>query len=982
MDFIGITFDGELQDYVRVKSIKVNKWVSHKDLSLDVTFRISIEHKYGEKGFKKIKKAYVYFLEEDFEDIIIDKKILEKEREILKKSKLAESEERKVQEKISPMEGYIPPILANRIVKEDDGEKKRIEVDFEKYDISENTRNRRIYFPLKFRKSIYFPSKFRKSIYFPSKFKKSFPFFGKKNQSREAPWYYDCIIGPHSIQILKWNQEEFMPTVEQLEVWLQIPQELYGSLSTLNIQPVDKFKQMFLLEEEMAEKFKKMGQPLAQKDTLCINWSFSNIGISSSEEIQVTCRLREFKVESSFIDQFEKHPEDIILVLRELLYRCKRETIDFTKIISGISNKTLEKVLEIFNVMIFRKGLRSMGKNLEMLLPLLKKFKGLPHGEEFYNRYDIFKALLTCQKTEDFLSEPTLSKINRIKNFDYYLDSHYAELMQDLSDLTDLTKKFSLYNEDEDKLRYKTEILEKIDDLDEKWEKKLMHPDSVIFYKILTGWKNTIEREYEEQVPKPSIEAVIKTKCLAFADKVGVILSVKNIGNGKATKVYAQLLEKDNYNVIKKRSEIKTHLGREREFNPELIISPKNEGEIIISYEIYYSDPLGKENKKQFKEPIRIIRREMSFQKIENPYIVGDIVRERKMFFGREKLMEDIFDAIKGRHQINPIFLYGQRRTGKSSALYHLKNRFKNGFVPVLFDMSQFFGNKSFYQDLMEEIRKEIDIVDEDLPEIKEDPFDEFMEKFYSKIKSKLNGKKIILMIDEYQRIDTFIAEGVYDESVIDFLDTLVQGGEIKVILAGFLQAEELQSKKWIEFMRLFQTKNVSFLEREDALALIREPVKEYMVYDDGAIEKIISLSACHPYFIQLICHTMVEYHNHSQISLIKYETVIDHLFDYLEKGHNVFIDIISAQTKELEQQILFRMHESMKEKKVICVHQSEIELSLLEQCGDIGKSKIEEALSLLERKEIIQKTVEHPEYYEFTVDLYRQWIKWNISPS
>lgn len=962
MDIIGITFDGELQDYIKVKSIKVNKWISHEDLSLDVTFRISVEHKYGEKGFKKIKKAYVYFSEEDFKDIKIEKKSLKKEREILKKSKSAESKERKVQEEISPMEGYVSPIITKRVIKEDDGEKRRIKIDFEDYNISENTKNRRIYFPLRFKKSI--------------------EFFKNDGLSNKTPWYYDCVISPHSIQILKWSQEEFMPRVEQLEVWLQIPQKFYSSLSAINIQPIDKFRQMFLLEEDMAEKFKKMKQPLAQKDTLCINWSFSNIGISGSEEIEVTCRLRKFEVESNFIKDFEDHSKDIILVLRELLYRCKRETIDFTKIISSISNETLKKVLEIFNVMIFRKGLRNMKKNLEMLLPSLSEFKELPHGEEFYTRYDIFKVLLTCQNSVDFFSEQTLSKINQIKNFDYHLDPHYVELMQDLSDLMRLTKKFNLYNEDEDKPRYKKDVLEKIDDLDEKWEKKLMHPDSVIFYKILTGWKNTIEKEYEEQIPKPSIEAVIKTKCLAFADKVGVVLSVKNIGKGKAEHVYAQLLETDNYDIVKKQSEIKAYLGRKREFNPELIISPKNKKETIISYEIYYKDPLGKENKKQFEESIKIIRKKMPFQKMENPYIVGDIVREEKMFFGRKKLIEDIFDTIKGKHQINPIFLYGKRRTGKSSVLYHLKNKFKNEFVPVLFDMSQFFGNKSFYRDLMEEIGKKIGFADEDLPEIKEDPFDEFMEKFYSKIKNKLNGKKIILMIDEYQKIDTFIAEGIYGESVIDFLDTLVQNGEIKVILAGFLQAEELQSKKWIEFMRVFQTKNVSFLEREDVLALIHDPVKEYMEYDDGAIEKVISMSACHPYFTQLICHTMVEYYNHNQTGLIKYETVIDHLSDYLEKGHNVFIDIVAAQTKELEQQILFRMYESMKEKKAICVHQSEIELSLLELDEDMEKSKIEESLSLLEKKEIIQKTVEHPEYYEFTVDLYRQWVKWNISPS
>ena len=962
MDIVGITLDGELKGYVTIKSLKINKWIDPKDMSLDVIFRLTIEHKYKEEGFKKLEQLYVYFREKDLEDIIIEPQIIEMERKRLKKSLNDKSEERKLQEKISPLEGYTYPILTRKVVKEDDGEKKRIKVKFEDYEVSEKTKKRIIMFPLRFKRSIVSSD----SI---------------EHITSETPWYYDCVIEPYMVQTLKWSKNEFMPLLEMLSVWLQIPKELYGSLSAVNIQPVGHFEQIFLLEEEMAKRFQNAGQPLAKENVLCINWSFSDIGISSPpEEIEVTCKLRRFEVEEYFIKRFEENREDSILILRELLYLCKVQTIDFNHIISGISDKTLKRILEIFDTMIFRKNSKPMKENLDSLLPLLEYFKYLPFGEELFDRYDALNALLNCKKSEEFFSKQISSRLERIQESKDVIDPDYIEFMRDIGNLVGLTKKFNLYTMDEDNPRYKSEVLSGIEKVDNTWSGRLINPDKHIFYKILINWKNIIEKEYEEQVPTPELEATIKTKRLAFGDKVGIVLSVENIGKGEAQDVQAMLFDTENYDVVMGESEIKTHLARREFFEPGLEINPRNTGKIDVSFEIYYKDRVGRGFKKQFRDNIEVIKKDIPFQKIENPYIIGDIVREKKMFYGRKEIITSIIDNFKGRYQENPIFLYGQRRTGKTSLLHQLKRILRDEFAPVIFDMSKAFGKKSFYQDLMGEIKKELQITDIEFPSINHDPFVEFMNGFYGGIKQKLNGRKMILMIDEYQKIDKYITDGCYDDNVIDFLNALSQDGEIRIILAGFLQPDELKSKKWVKLMRLFITMNVSFLRREDAIGLICEPVKGQIEYDDGAIEKIISLSACHPYFVQLICHTMVEHHNYNQITLMGYESVTDHLFDYLEKGNNVFLDIISDQTREIESKILFYMHDFMEKKKAASVHRSDIEWNVLEHDKSIGRAEIEKALSELEKKEIIKKAAGHTEYYEFTVDLYRYWAKWNIS--
>ena len=961
MDIVGITFDGELKDYIVVRSIKVTKWINPDDLSLDVTFRITIEHKYGKDGFRKVKRLHAYFQKEDFRNISIEHHIMELQRKILEKSQSSKSKEHKLLEKVSPLEGYVRPILTREVVTEDDGEKKRIRVDLEDYNLTEKTKKWRIYFPLKFKKSIAF-SRDAKSI------------------TQKTPWYYDCLIGLSLVQTLKWNKGEFMPRIGTLKVWLQVPKKLYGSLSTINIQPVGHLEQMFFLEKEMAKEFRKTGQSLAQKDTLCINWSFPDISISSPpEEIEVTCGLRQFRVEEVFIKRFEKTPEDTILILRELLYMCKVQAIDFNYIVSGVSNKILKKILEIFGTMVFRKSLRPMEENLNLLLPLLEHFKDFPHGEEFFTRYDTSSALLSCKMSEDFSSDQVLFKIRRIHEFGDILDPDYLKFMEDIGDLAELTKRFNLYTMDEDKLRYKNEVLSEIDKIDSTWIGRLMHPDRYILYRILINWKRVIEREYKEHVPTPHIEAVIKTKHLAFADNVGIVLSIRNTGEGEAKDVQAQLLRTGDYDVVTKKSETKAYLAERSSFEPELVIKPRNTGRFVVSYKICYKDVLGEKIENHFQEPIYFIKKEISFQKIENPYIIGDIVGDSRMFYGREELLTSIIDNFKGKYQINPIFLYGQRRTGKTSVLIHLKKRLKDEFAPVFFTTQEIFGRKSFYQDLMEKIKEEVGCMDIEIPNIEEDPFDIFKNKFYAEVKQKLKGKKMIIMIDEYQKIDELIAEEYYDNNVIDFLNALVQDGEIKIILSGFLHPHELASSKWRELMRFFSTMTVSFLPRKDAVKLIREPVEGLMEYDEGGMEKIISLSGCHPYYVQLICHTMVEHHNHNKVNLIGYDSVINYLLKYFEKGENIFRDIIIEQTTEIERKVLFLMCNMMEKKKKISLHRSEIEWNIMEYEKNLERAEIEKALFRLERREIIRKSAEHPDYYEFTIALYRHWIRWNI---
>ena len=72
-----------------------------------------------------------------------------------------------------------------------------------------------------------------------------------------------------------------------------------------------------------------------------------------------------------------------------------------------------------------------------------------------------------------------------------------------------------------------------------------------------------------------------------------------------------------------------------------------------------------------------------------NPYIFGAPVKTREMFFGREDVFNFLHHHLIGSYQDNVVMLYGQRRTGKTSILYQIRdaNRLGDGYTPILISL-------------------------------------------------------------------------------------------------------------------------------------------------------------------------------------------------------------------------------------------------------------------------------------------------------
>ena len=77
----------------------------------------------------------------------------------------------------------------------------------------------------------------------------------------------------------------------------------------------------------------------------------------------------------------------------------------------------------------------------------------------------------------------------------------------------------------------------------------------------------------------------------------------------------------------------------------------------------------------------------MSSYRHVNPYIAGSPVTGTEMFFGREDVFSFVRQNLIGKHRDNPVVLYGQRRTGKTSVLYQLQRKLDPSYLCVFIDL-------------------------------------------------------------------------------------------------------------------------------------------------------------------------------------------------------------------------------------------------------------------------------------------------------
>ncbi len=253
------------------------------------------------------------------------------------------------------------------------------------------------------------------------------------------------------------------------------------------------------------------------------------------------------------------------------------------------------------------------------------------------------------------------------------------------------------------------------------------------------------------------------------------------------------------------------------------------------------------------------IKRRIAFVNRYNPYIAGAPVRNEKMFYGREKLLQRLINTLPN----NSLMMHGPRRIGKTSLQHQLKKRLERAehpdyhYVPVFIDL-QGVREERFFRTMMEDILEACAPLPAELTRTTERPngysardFSAELQQVLAHLQSRSAKKlKLVLLLDEVDTLNAFSARvnqqlrGIFMKSFAENLVAVMSGSYIR-------KQWESEGSPWYNF---FEEIAVPPLEKEEALALIRGPVQGIFSYEKEALEKVLAYSKCEPYRIQRLC--------------------------------------------------------------------------------------------------------------------------------
>lgn len=280
-----------------------------------------------------------------------------------------------------------------------------------------------------------------------------------------------------------------------------------------------------------------------------------------------------------------------------------------------------------------------------------------------------------------------------------------------------------------------------------------------------------------------------------------------------------------------------------------------------------------------------------------NPYIIGPAISNPKNFFGREKVFQFVEDNLK--NGARAILLHGQRRIGKSSVLLQIPHFVAdNEFVFIPFDLQDkgHLPLNRILHLLAETIVNRLKLTLDDMTvptesELATDP-SLFSQRFLPEIARRLAQKKLVLMLDEFDVLNSYDPAASV-QSFFPYLQTLLSQHEHLFIIPVIgRQPDDLP--KLLGLFREAPNRKIDVLSREDAEKLIAEPTKGALEYTQEAIEAILQLSQRHPYFTQLLCYALfvqAKSEQQQQVTPAAVERAVDEAMELGEGGLAWFRD-------------------------------------------------------------------------------------------
>ena len=260
-------------------------------------------------------------------------------------------------------------------------------------------------------------------------------------------------------------------------------------------------------------------------------------------------------------------------------------------------------------------------------------------------------------------------------------------------------------------------------------------------------------------------------------------------------------------------------------------------------------------------------------REIPNPYIVGSPLpaEEAGLFTGRAELLRTMRGALQNGKA--SLALYGPRRVGKTTILYHLPRLLPADVLPVFMDLQQIAqaqrGNWFYYalaQSVTRQVGKRHGLAFPS-PEIilfSAEPALALAD-WLDGVEAVLENRTVLLILDQFEWLGEAVAMGRWDRRVMGTLYHLMQHRPwLTLLLAGAGTLDGF-GPRWHDFFIGVRPMRVGYLDERAARRLITNPIPDWPLdVPPAAVDRIIELTGCQPYLLQLACYELVNWFNTS----------------------------------------------------------------------------------------------------------------------
>lgn len=392
------------------------------------------------------------------------------------------------------------------------------------------------------------------------------------------------------------------------------------------------------------------------------------------------------------------------------------------------------------------------------------------------------------------------------------------------------------------------------------------------------------------------------------------------------------------------------------------------------------------------------------FIEISNPYAdhaKSNIVESTEMFKGRDELIDKVCKTLLTSKSKGYV-IYGQKRSGKSSVLWHLENNLNKSkdvfaiyFSTGLSIAQDANVEANLYYVILTSIERKIrklKTIQNNVPEIGRTNLKDLLTNpmllFYERLNdikeafllnSEWKNKKLILIIDEFTYIYYQIKLGNIPKTFMQNWKAFVEDGGFSLVLSGQDTMSNFISDFQNEFA-MFKTERLTYIETEPARQLIEEPIwdkeKNRSRFTRNSIDKIIELTACSPFYIQIICNELVRFMNTKKKPVLT-PADIEEVIDNLTSGFNSltefdFENLLSAGDKNLDE---IKSDEAKAILKQIAILTKYIQFARREDINCFSKERDDLILNDLLKRGVISEQFETPNRIKIEVQIFKQWL-------